>query len=93
MDIFNNKEVLLKVITFSEDDTGVIDDQDKLRLIESISKATNDQTEVTEADRRSNEKMQIEIQNSIFHDFGYFYERKRGEFGDGLRANISIDQK
>jgi len=86
LDIFNNKEVLLKVITFSEDDNGVIDDQSKLRLIESISKATNDQTEVTEADRRSNEKIQIEIQSSIYRDFGYFYERKRGEFGDGLRS-------
>lgn len=91
LDVFNNKEVLLKVITFSEDENGVIDDQSKLQLIESISKATNDQTEVTEADRRSNEKVQIEIQNDIYRDFGYFYERKRGEFGDGLR-NKYIDR-
>jgi len=86
MDDFANKEVLLKVITFSEDNNGIIDEENKLRLIESISKATNDQTEVTEADRRSNEKIQIDIQNRIFQDHGYFYERKRGEFGDGLRS-------
>ena len=90
-DIFNGKEVLLKVITFSEDDKGNIDKASKLTLIEAISRATNDQTEVTEADRRSNEKIQIEIQKNIYKDFGYFYERKRGEFGDGLR-NKYIDR-
>ena len=90
-DIFNDKEVLLKVITFSEEDDGAIDEESKLSLIESISKATNDQTAVTEADRRSNEKIQIEIQSKIFQNFGYFYERKRGEFGDGLR-NKYIDR-
>jgi hypothetical protein len=91
MELFNNKEVLLKVITFTEDNNGEINESQKLALIESISRATNDQTEVTEADRRSNEKVQIELQNSIFQDFGYFYERKRGEFGDGLR-NKYIDR-
>lgn len=84
--IFEGKEVLLKVITFSEDNSVIIDEERKLELIEAISKATNDQTEVTEADRRSNEKIQIEVQDKIFKDFGYFYERKRGEFGDGLRS-------
>ena len=86
IDIFNNKEVLLKVITFSEENNGIIDEESKLKLIEAISKATNDQTEVTEADRRSNEKIQVEIQNRLFKDFGGFYERKRGEFGDGIRS-------
>jgi hypothetical protein len=90
-DIFNSKEVLLKVITFSEDVNGIIDFNCKLQLIEAISKATNDQTEVTEADRRSNEKIQVEIQENIYHDFGYFFERKRGEFGDGIR-NKYIDR-
>ncbi len=86
LDVFNNKEVLLKVITFSEDEQGPIEEKSKLQLIEAISKATNDQTEVTEADRRSNDKIQIELQTKIFRDYGYFYERKRGEFGDGLRS-------
>jgi AIPR protein len=91
MNIFTNKEVLLKVITFSEEENGNVDEVSKLQLIEAISKATNDQTAVTEADRRSNEKIQIEIQESIFKSFGYFYERKRGEFGDGVR-NKYIDR-
>jgi hypothetical protein len=85
LDIFKQKEVFLKVITFSEDGDSRVIEEEKLKLIESISKATNDQTEVTEADRRSNEKIQIELQEKIFKDFGYFYERKRGEFGDGIR--------
>jgi len=91
LDVFNNKEVLLKVITFSEDEENIVSEESRLELIEAISKATNDQTEVTEADRRSNEKIQIELQDELFKIFGYFYERKRGEFGDGLR-NKYIDR-
>lgn len=90
-DVFSNKEVLLKVITFSEEENGNVDEISKLQLIEAVSKATNDQTAVTEADRRSNEQIQIELQESIFKTFGYFYERKRGEFGDGVR-NKYIDR-
>jgi hypothetical protein len=85
LEILENKEVLLKVITFNESETSNADTEKKLSLIEAISKATNQQTVVTEADRRSNDKIQIEIQEKIFKDFGYYYERKRGEFGDGLR--------
>lgn len=58
----------------------------KLKLIEEISIATNQQSPVNEADRRANDKMQIELQKQIFQDFGLFYEPKRGEFGDGIRA-------
>jgi len=83
-----DKEVLLKVITFDKEET---DTDKKLELIEAISKATNQQTEVTESDRRSNDKIQIEIQENIFQEFGYYYERKRGEFGDGIR-NKYIDR-
>ncbi|WP_114940030.1 AIPR family protein [Mucilaginibacter endophyticus] len=83
-----DKEVLLKVITFDKDEP---DTDKKLELIEAISKATNQQTEVTESDRRSNDKIQIEIQEKIFQEFGYYYERKRGEFGDGIR-NKYIDR-
>lgn len=82
---FENKEVLLKVITFNEEFTSG-SEADKLNLIEQISKATNNQTQVTEADRRSNEKVQIELQENIYNEFGYFYERKKGEFGDGIRS-------
>ena len=81
--VFDNKEVLLKVITFSEDSTD--NSSKKLELIESISKATNQQTEVSEADRRSNDKIQIELQNLIYENYGLFYQRKAGEFGEGLK--------
>ena len=79
--IFGLKEVLLKVITFSD----VGNNEAVLELIEEISKATNQQTEVKESDRRSNDKIQVELQDKLFSEFGYFYERKRGEFFDGLK--------
>ena len=87
--LMGSKEVLLKVITFEDDDGN--DPKKKLSLIEAISKATNQQTTVNEADRRSNDKIQIELQERIFDEFGYYYERKRGEFGDGIR-NKYIDK-
>jgi len=81
LSVFQDKEVMLKVITLPP---GQTDNDRKLQLIEAISKATNQQTAVSEADRRSNDKVQIELQKNIFSTFGYFYERKRGEFLDGL---------
>ncbi|WP_010521252.1 AIPR family protein [Aquimarina agarivorans] len=84
-DIFDKKEVLLKVITFSEESNE--SNGSKLGLIEAISKATNQQTAVSEADRRSNDKVQLELQELIFKEFGLFYQRKAGEFGEGLRHN------
>lgn len=76
--IFVGKEVLLKVIVLSNK-TGL-----NIDFIEKISNATNQQTKVEEADRRSNDKIQIAIEGAIFERFGYFYERKRGEFYSGL---------
>jgi len=90
--IFENKEVLLKIITFDTVSEKQIDKKQKLELIENISKATNQQTSVSEADRRSNDLIQIEIQDELFDKYGLFYERKRGEFSDGLREKyISKD--
>ena len=88
--IFKNKEVILKTITFSEDDK--MSEKNKLKLIEEISKATNRQSEVLEADRRSNDAIQIELQDKIYNKFGYFYERKKGEYGDGI-SNKYIHRK
>lgn len=85
LDIFTNKEVLLKVITLGENGEEKINDAAKLSLIEAVSKATNEQTQVDEADRRSNDKIQVETQQKLFKDYGYFYQRKRGEFADGIR--------
>jgi hypothetical protein len=82
--LFKGKEVLLKVITLPPNPDE--DDPQQLSFIESISKATNQQTPVGEADRRSNDAVQIQMQKALYDGFGYFYERKRGEFADGLRA-------
>lgn len=89
IDIFDNKEVMLKVITF--DNETVLDEDKKRNLIESISKATNQQTYVSDADRRSNDSVLVNIQEYIYKTFGIFLERKRGEFGDGVR-NKYIDR-
>ena len=91
---FKDKDVLLKIISFCGDENNDSADahQNKLKLIEEISIATNQQNEVSEADRRANDKVQIELQELIFRDFGFYYERKRGEFGDGIR-NKYIDRK
>ncbi|MCK9471897.1 MAG: AIPR family protein [Bacilli bacterium] len=79
--VFNDKEVLVKVITFFDTEEG---DGKKLELIEALSRATNEQSVVKELDRRSNDKVQVNYQTKIFNEFGYFYNRKRGEFYDGL---------
>ena len=69
---------MLKVIILtSETDLNI-------EFIEQISNATNQQTRVEEADRRSNDKIQIAIEAAIFDTFGYFYERKKGEFFNGI---------
>ena len=89
---FDNKEVLLKIISFNAEEND--DDnfnQNKLKLIEKISIATNDQSPVYEADRRANDKVQVDLQKLIYQDFGLYYERKRGQFGDGIK-NGYIDR-
>jgi hypothetical protein len=73
----------LKVIT-PIDIEGDID----IKFIELISNATNQQNEVSEADRRSNHKIQIALQEYIFENYGYLYERKTGEFYDGISAGV-----
>lgn len=93
--IFLNKEVMLKIITFTGNEELTKDKikskEDILKLIEEISKATNQQTAVNDSDRISNDKIQMELQKYIFENFGYFYERKKGEFYDGLQ-NRYIDK-
>jgi len=79
----DEKEVLVKVITFSL--SNEIPIESKLNLIEAISGATNKQSEVNSADRISNNPLLITAQKILFTDFGLLLERKRGEFFDGLR--------
>jgi hypothetical protein len=78
--LFKGKEVIVKVITFPHTSNNKHKDD----LIEDISKATNQQSPIIEADRRSNDAIQLRIQKEIFNDFGYYYERKNGEFYDGI---------
>jgi hypothetical protein len=79
---FNGKEVLLRVVKLGPEDT-----QDRARalLIDSVSRASNEQSKVDEADRRSNEPLQLDLQHTFFEMHGLFYERKRGEFADGIK--------
>ncbi|MFA5070947.1 MAG: AIPR family protein [Candidatus Pacearchaeota archaeon] len=77
-DPFKEKEVLIKVIA--------ADNFEELnpKFINNISNATNQQTRVDEADRRANEEIQIKLQKLLFDNFGYYYERKKGEFHHGV---------
>lgn len=82
--VFQNKEVLLKIITLLDNKN---DEKSKVELIEEISTATNQQTPVINADRFANEAIHMEIQKVLFDRYGLLYERKRGEFADGLFNN------
>ncbi len=79
----NGKEVLIRIIT-PIDTSNAIDP----KFIELISNATNQQNEVSEGDRRSNHIIQLELQKLFFNKFGYFYERKTGEFTEGKKNEI-----
>jgi len=80
--VFKGKEVLLKIISsVGPKDAAAAS---RLELIRNISKASNSQTRVDEADRRSNDPIQLELQEKFFSEYGLYYERKRGEFSDGV---------
>lgn len=86
--IFENKEVLVKIITLLDKNSH----ESKLQLIDEISNATNKQTPVINADRFANEIFHQKIQKIVFERYGLMYERKRGEFSDGL-VNGYIDHQ
>jgi hypothetical protein len=83
-EVFKGKEVLLRVITF----IGLTASRQeaRLHLIEAISRASNSQTKIEESDRRSNDPVQMRLQQEFFEKYGLYYERKRGEFSDGLKG-------
>ena len=74
---------MIKIITLQENN----DLDNKLDLINAISDATNKQTPIINANRFSNEKLQIELQKNLFDNYNLHYERKRGEFADGVYNN------
>ncbi|MBE9469236.1 MAG: AIPR family protein [Bacteroidetes bacterium] len=81
--VLEEKSVVLKVITLA------VSTEEKLglELIEKISKATNYQTPVEINDRISNDEKQIMLQKIIFDKYGYYYERKKGEYAEGITKN------
>lgn len=90
LELFDNKEVLLKIITVNYEE---VDITRQLTLIESISNATNKQNLVTWADRHSNDKVQLKVQKELFNEYGILYERKRGEFSDAVRLGYISEDK
>jgi hypothetical protein len=81
---FGGKEVLVKIITLTEREDVKATPEQKLELIEKISTASNQQTPVINADKNSNDQDHVIIQKCLFDRYGILYERKRGEFADGL---------
>jgi hypothetical protein len=82
--VLTGKEVLLRIITSSVV-PSLKNQGSRLGLISAISEASNSQTKIEEADRRSGDEVQIHLQEQFFNAHGMFYERKKGEFSDGLR--------
>ncbi len=83
---FAGKEVLTKIITLTPRDASKDTSAERLRLIDEISAASNRQTPVISADRVSNDAMHVNLQKVLFDRYGLLYERKRGEFSDGVDA-------
>ena len=80
--VFDGKEVLLKIVTLQDLGEG------KPALIQAISNATNRQTKIDETDRRANSPIFMDLQEDIFNHFGYYFERKSGEFYYGLQSKM-----
>jgi hypothetical protein len=81
---FDSKEVLLKIIERPK----ARSEAEVAAFIESISDATNKQSKIVEADRRSNDPRLIALQSYFYEEHGLFLERKRGEFKYGLDEKI-----
>lgn len=79
--VFKGKEVLVKVVSIEPKKSKL---QARSNLIKDISRASNSQTKIDEADRRSNDQVQLDLQAAFFEGYGLYYERKRGEFSDGV---------
>ncbi len=77
-DIFNWKDVLLKIIKIEDFSTN-------WDIIEKISRATNNQSFVTDSDRKSNDSIQLDLQKKIYEKYWLFYERKIWEFWDWIK--------
>ncbi|SEA68356.1 AIPR family protein [Nitrosospira multiformis] len=83
---FESKEVLLKIIERPKGGS----EEELAEFIESISDATNMQSKIYEADRRSNDLRLINLQSYFYKHYGLYLERKRGEFRYGLDEKIVL---
>lgn len=83
---FEPKEVLLKIIERPKGKS----EEELAEFIESISDATNKQSKIVEADRRSNDPRLINLQTYFYKYFCLFLERKRGEFQYGLDEKVIL---
>lgn len=83
---FESKEVLLKIISRPEGRS----EEDISSFIESISDATNKQSKIVEADRRSNVPRLLGLQLYFYKNHCLFLERKRGEFRYGLDERVLL---
>ena len=86
--IFENKEVLVKFISLSPEQTP-----EQILLIEKISEATNNQNPVFLSDRKSNDEKLVDLQKYLFENYGFLLERKRGEFFEAISKNIISKDK
>jgi len=77
-----SKAVLIKVITPAE---GASLD---ISLVEGVSSANNKQTRILEADRRSNAKELLALEQYAFENYCLFFERKRGQFWEGVNQKF-----
>ena len=96
-EIFEKKEVLVKIVSFvgssfdvyeeecDEEDDILAFTEDQLKIIERVSASTNHQSPIKDADGKANDEIQVKFQSYVYKNFGYYYERKRGEFVEGLR--------
>lgn len=84
--VFEGKELITKIITLNSKSPKDEAFQERMDLIKKISTASNLQTAVIGADRKSNNQNLIEIQAKFFDFSGHLFERKRGEFHDGIYA-------
>jgi hypothetical protein len=74
-------EVLIKAIE--------TDDRD---FLENITLYTNSQNAIRLRDLCSNDEIQLKVQKILLDSYGYFYERKRGEF-ESLYPTIEAKRK
>jgi hypothetical protein len=88
--IFDEKEVLVRVVVLKEEEAGSA--ENRYKFIDEISTSTNQQTLVKEADRHSSNPILVNIQKEIFRQYGYFLELKQGECYNGRQKGYIAKQ-